>query len=37
MNVDGSDKTQISELDKSINSFKISPNGDKILFMADVN
>lgn len=36
MNVDGSDKTQISELDKSINSFKISPNGDKILFMADV-
>ncbi len=36
MNPDGSGKTKVSNLDFSINSFKISPKGDKILIIADV-
>ena len=36
MNADGSEKTQISDLDYDINSFKLSPKEDKILFIADV-
>jgi len=36
MKPDGSEKTQISNLDISVNTFKISPTGDKILITADV-
>lgn len=36
MTADGKDNTQISFLDYDINSFKLSPAGDKVLIIADV-
>lgn len=36
MNSDGSEKTKISDLDLSINTFEISPTKDKIMLTADV-
>ncbi|HOZ29294.1 MAG TPA: S9 family peptidase [Bacteroidales bacterium] len=36
VNVDGSEKTKISDLATSVNVFKISPTGDKVLFLSDV-
>lgn len=36
MNPDGTEKTQISEFDISVNSFKVSPLGDKVILLADV-
>lgn len=36
VNVDGSEKTKISDLASSVNVFKISPTGDKVLFLSDV-
>lgn len=36
MNPDGTEKTKISDLANSVNAFKISPAGDKVLFLSDV-
>ncbi len=36
MKPDGSEKTQISDLDISVNVFKVSPTSDKILLISDV-
>ena len=36
MNIDGTEKTQMSDLDISINGFKMSPLGDMVLLLADV-
>ncbi|MDD2386129.1 MAG: S9 family peptidase [Bacteroidales bacterium] len=36
MNADGSEKAKISNLDISINAFKVAPTGDKILLTSDV-
>jgi len=36
VNPDGSGKTKISDLATSVNVFKISPTGDKVLFLSDV-
>lgn len=36
MNPDGTEKTKLSNFEQSVNAFKISPKGDKILFIADV-
>jgi len=36
MNPDGTEKTQISEFEISVNGFKVSPQGDKVLLIADV-
>ncbi|GAB4279222.1 MAG: hypothetical protein Kow0068_03120 [Marinilabiliales bacterium] len=36
MNSDGSNKQQISNIEGDINSFEMSPNGDKVLFTMDV-
>ncbi len=36
VNPDGTEKTKISDLKSSVNAFKVSPTGDKILFLSDV-
>ncbi|HOK37518.1 MAG: S9 family peptidase [Bacteroidales bacterium] len=36
MDPDGKNRTKVSDWDKSINAYKISPKGDKIILIADV-